>query len=213
MNRIIIACGTLHRELSEVMELCGCTDPVIWLTAGAHNVPQKRQEEIRKALEKCGDYDTVLLAMSFCGNALVGMESGEHTLVLPRFDDCLYLLRGGRSRPLDTYYLSEGWLRGRENLLTEYETAQKKYGGSRADRIFSGMLRNYRHMVWLGTLSSLPDRVQQFASRFSLELSTETPNLALMVKLLQGRWDSDFLILPPQSKIKLEMRNGGISDA
>jgi hypothetical protein len=207
MSRIIIACGTLRRELQESMEKNDCHDPVIWLKAGAHNVPKARLSEIKSALEKCEGYDTVLLCMTFCGNSLMGLNSGAHRLVIPRFDDCLTLLLGGGRRRVDTYYLNEGWLSGNENLLTEYATAMEKYGQPRADRIFSAMLKNYRRMVWLGH-SPAPDSVMDFSAHFSLELSEEKPDISLFDKLLNGDWDEQILVLPPHSEIILEMRKG-----
>ena len=187
MSRVIIACATLRQELLEAMDACHCSDPILWLRAGAHNVPKARLAEIREALNQCDGIDTVLLCMTFCGNSLVGLNSGKHTLVLPQFDDCLSLLLGGRKRPADTYYLNDGWLAGKENLLNEYDGAAEKYGRTRADRIFSAMLKNYRRMVWISH-SPAPDRVREFAARFSLELSQEKPELTLFHKMLQEEW-------------------------
>lgn len=211
MKRIIIACATLRRELLSAMEANHCTDPILWLRAGAHNSPEKRLKEIHAALEKCDGYDTVLLCMTFCGNSLVGLSSGKHTLVLPRFDDCLSLLLNKCKRPMDTYFLNEGWLLGKENLLSEYDAAIKKYGKNRADRIFGSMLKNYRRMVWLSH-SPAPAHVRDFAIHFSLELFEEKPELSLFHKLIQSDWDDDFLIVPPGSQITLNMRKGGISN-
>ncbi len=213
MNRIIIACATLRNDLRNAMDACGYDLPVIWLAPGAHNVPSKRLEEIRVALEKCDAYDTVLLCMTFCGNSLVGLRSGSHTLVLPRFDDCLSMLLGSAHRPVDTYYVNEGWLRGSENLLNEYDAAIRKYGESRADRIFSAMLRNYRHLVWLSDSHAPPHRVREFADHFGLNLTAEKPDFTLLTKLLRGDWDEDFLVLPPDSEIRLQMREGGAAHA
>lgn len=208
MSRVIIACATLRQELLEAMDACHCSDPILWLRAGAHNVPKARLAEIREALNQCDGFDTVLLCMTFCGNSLVGLNSGAHTLVLPRFDDCLSLLRGGRKRPVDTYYLNEGWLTGNENLLNEYDAAIGKYGKSRADKIFGAMLKNYRRIVWLSH-SPVPDRVRTFAGHFSLELAEEKPDNSLFDKILQENRDEHFLILPPGTEITLEMRKGG----
>jgi hypothetical protein len=208
MNRIIIACGTLRRELLAAMEAVNCTDPIIWLKAGAHNVPKVRLAEIKAAMEQCKGFDTVLLCMTLCGNCLVGLNSGDHKLVLPRFDDCLSLLRGSRKRPADTYYLNEAWLSGSENLLNEYDAATEKYGKNRADRIFNAMLKNYRTMVWLSHFPA-PERLRTFCVHFSLELVEEKPELSLLDQLLLSDWDEHFLILPPDTEITLEMRKGG----
>ena len=68
MARMIIACATLKQELNMLMEKHRCDDPVLWLEAGDHNRPQKRREAIEAALETCSQYDTIVLAMTFCGN-------------------------------------------------------------------------------------------------------------------------------------------------
>ena len=81
MARVILACGTIKRELNMVIDRIGCSDPVIWLEAGDHNQPKKRRRAIEMALEDCCQYDTVILAMSFCGNALVGLNSGNKTVL------------------------------------------------------------------------------------------------------------------------------------
>jgi hypothetical protein len=207
MSRIIIACATLRRELLEAMARNPCDDPIIWLKAGAHNVPKARLGEIQAALDQCHGYDTVLLCMTLCGNSLIGLNSGAHTLVVPRFDDCLSLLLGGGKRAVDAYYLNEGWLSGSENLLREYAAAKEKYGQTRADRIFLAMLKNYRRMVWLSHCPA-PDSVRDFAGHFSLELSEEKPDDTLLDQLLGENWGDQFLVLPAQREITLNMRKG-----
>lgn len=215
MNRIIIACRTLEQELNAAMAACDCRDPVIWLEAGGHNVPRKRRESVDAALRQCAGYDTVILAMSFCGNSLIGLSSGMHRLVLPRFDDCIPLLLGKAKRKTDAYYLNAGWLSGKDNLLAEYNRSADKYGQAHADRIFSAMLRYYGQIVWLGDDLSpaAPDAVKEFAARFGLSIVTEKSNPLLLDKLLSGNWDADFVIIPPETPISLEMRNGGCNYA
>lgn len=215
MNRIIIACATLRRELVDVMEASNCYDPVIWLEAGGHNVPGKRRRQLEAALAQCSGYDTVLLAMTFCGNALLGMSSGNHTLVLPRFDDCIPLLLGKDKGDGGSYYLSSGWLEGKDNLLKEYKRTAEKYGAQRADRIFFSMLRNYCRLVWLADDRSPapPDAVKCFAEHFGLSLISQRKDHALLMKLINGDWDQDFRIVSPGNAITLEMRYGGENHA
>lgn len=210
MNRVIIACRTLEKELLTVMEALSCTDPIIWLEAGAHNIPRKRLESVREALGSCEGYDTVLLAMTFCGNSLAGLESGTHNLVLPCFDDCIPLLLGSGERKQDTYYLTDGWLAGEDNLLKEYERTVQKYGQSRGDRIFSSMLRHYRQIVWLtdSTSPAAPDHVKKFADRFDLMTVCRKTDPVLLYRLIKGDWDDEFVLIPPDSRITLEMRKG-----
>lgn len=205
MSRIIIACSTLKIELLEVMARCCCTDKILWLPAGAHNNAAKRANQIRAALTQCEDYDTVLLCMTFCGDSLMGIHSAGHTLVFPRFADCISLLVGADGRDMESYYLSEGWLSGEENLLNEYDAALRKYGNARADRIFSAMFRNYKNLVWIGS-SPAPDRVQHFAERFGLTLRIQAPDLSVLENMIRGVHDVNLRIVPPETTITREMR-------
>ncbi len=205
MSRIIIACSTLKNELLEAMARCCCTDSVLWLPAGAHNNAAKRANQIQSALGKCKDCDTVLLCMTFCGDSLMGIHSAGHTLVFPQFADCISLLVGADSRDMESYYLSEGWLSGKENILNEYEAALQKYGNARADGIFSAMFRNYKNLVWIGS-SPAPDRVRIFAERFGLTLRMQTPDLSVLENMIRGVHDMNLRIIPPDTTITREMR-------
>lgn len=213
MGRVIIACRTLQRELNQVMNKLSCTDPVIWLEAGGHNVPEKRREEISHVLSQCEENNTVILAMSFCGNCLLGLDSGNHTLLLPCFDDCIGLLLD-EPRRSDTYYLTDGWLNGERNIVAEYHAALEKYGEARTKRIFSAMLRNYRYLAYLdtgcGTDEGL-EKVRSAAKLLGLEFVVVPGTLGRLEALLIGRSDSGILRIQPRTTITLEMRKGGIS--
>ena len=80
------------------MARVGCDYPVLWLESGLHNWPDKLQNRIQELLDQCQSYDTVLLAMSFCGNSVAGLETRDFQLVIPRSDDCITLLLGSLTR-------------------------------------------------------------------------------------------------------------------
>lgn len=215
MGRVIIACRTLQRELNHVMKKLNCSDPVIWLEAGGHNVAEKRREEISHALSQCEEYDTVILAMSFCGSCLLGLNSGNHTLLLPCFDDCisLFLVEPRRS---DTYYLTDGWLDGERNIVAEYHSTLEKYGEARTNRIFSAMLRNYRYLAYLDTGCGTDEGLEKVCSAaklLNLEFVVVPGARDRLEALLTEKSDSEILRIQPRTTITLEMRKGGISHA
>ena len=212
MARMIIACATLKQELNMLMEKHRCDDPVLWLEAGDHNRPQKRREAIEAALETCSQYDTIVLAMTFCGNILTGLNSREHTLLLPCFDDCIGLLLDSPRQP-DTYYLTDGWLTGQQNILAEYEMALAKYGPQKTRKIFSAMFRGYRALAWVDTGCTSPEdknRARDAAAVLGLDFIVVPGTLSRLERLLFGDNAPFVLRIPPHTTISAEMRRGMI---
>ena len=202
MKTAIIACRTLEKELLAAMKNTHCAHDVFWLPAGFHNIPQRRREQIQSALDDCREYDTVLLAMSLCGNAAADLVTPGPQVVLPRCDDCITLLLGSeeqRTHYPATYFLTEGWLAGKDNLWAEYRRTEEKYGTDRARRIFSSMLANYRYLAYVDTgCGNAAREVQHIAGQLGLEYLQIPGTLTWLEALLTGTWDTRFLILPPR---------------
>ena len=201
MHCCIIACRTLEKELLAAMASIGCTYPVVWLEAGAHNVPDKRRAEIQNALDRIHGFDTVLLAMSLCGNIAAGLQTHDFQLVVPRYEDCITLLLGSsqlRNAHPGTYFLTEGWLKGADNIWAEYQHSLEKYGEHRTRRIFSAMLANYKKIAFLDTgCADVSAVIQKIASQLDLEYARIPGRFSNLVDLLRGSWDSRFLVVPP----------------
>lgn len=210
VSRCIIACRTLERELNRIMKKLNCTDPVIWLDGGDHNVPSKRRQVVQDTISQC-NCDTILLAMSFCGGALVGVDSGSHTLLLPCCDDCIGLLLEG-DRQADTYYLTEGWLAGERNIIAEHRISLEKYGQARTDRIFAAMLRCYRYLGYIDTGCGTADGLRQAKEAgelLKLEFRVVSGTTKRLEELLTEKENDTILRIPPYSTITLDMRKGG----
>lgn len=208
MNTVIIACKILEKELLVTMDAVGCRAPVLWLEPGLHNWTDKLHREVQRLLDQCGEYDTVLLAMSLCGNAVVGLKTGDFSFVIPRCEDCITMLLGGdaiRRRWQDTYFLTEGWLESELSLRGEYEKTLKKYGEKRGKQIFSLMLNHYRHLAFVDTGcddAALYDSVSAFAKELDLQPVRIEGTLAYLQALLTGEWTEDrFIVVPPESTV------------
>lgn len=207
MNPVIISCETLRRELEYATHATGCEAPVVWLESGLHNVPQKLNAAIQAHLDGLQGYDTVLLAMSFCGNSVIGLNTRDFQLVLPRTDDCISLLLDGRERPFATLFMTEGWLKGGRHLGQEYEECLAKYGEKRGKRIFDAMLKNYRHIAMLDTgcydTAAAEPQIKAIGEKLGLEYTTVSGSSSWLEELLLGNWSEDrFLILPPHCSLK-----------
>lgn len=217
MKTAILACKTLEAELEKSIDECRSPYPVIWLDAGDHNVPHRRREAIRKALEELDGYDTVIMAMSFCGGALEGIESGDKTLILPCCDDCLTLLLGSsemRKQCADLYLLSEGWMKGKKSILAEFDHCLCTYGKERTRRIFGEMFRHYRGIGLIIQQAEPAPEVQKKAEDFSRQLGLPLIKIPgryeYFRSLLEGPWEDDrFLIVKPGTCIQRKFSGGG----
>jgi len=205
----IIACRTLEKELLSAMSQTGCTYPIRWLEAGQHNRKDARRAEIQAALDDGTDCDTVLLAMSLCGGCVTGLQSRNFQLVLPRCDDCITLLLGSQKRRNDlprTYFLTEGWLSGKDNIEAEYQRTLEKYGPERTRRIFSAMLANYEKLAFVDTgCADASERIGKIADMMGLASARIPGTLSWLEDMLQGNWEPDrFLVLGPNSTLTEE---------
>lgn len=212
---IIVGCQTLQNELERAMEITGCNYEVRWVESGLHNYPQKLNHVLQEILNDCNDASVVLMAMGYCGNSVAGLTSGDFTLILPRVDDCITLLLGSQhnritaSGGMDTYFLTDGWLKGERNILREYEYAIEKYGEKRGNRIFRAMIGHYKTLALLDTGCFSMDHAgresKKIAHTLNLQYKEIPGTLELLKQLLRQEWDEErFLIIPPHGVIQRE---------
>ena len=195
------------------MEETECKYPVLWLESGLHNWPDKLRNRIQELLDQCQSYDTVLLAMSFCGNSVVGLKTHDFRLIIPRSDDCITLLLGSLTRRQEaktTYFLTEGWLKGERNLWKEYQNCLAKYGEKRGKRIFSALLAHYKNLALVDTgcfdRELLEKQVQEIAAILGLEYICLEGTLDHLKQLLTGPWTQGrFVLVAPYSIVTADM--------
>lgn len=210
MNPIIIACETIKNELLTVMAEVGCEYPVLWLESGLHNWPDKLRGRIQELMDGCSGYDTVLLAMSFCGNSVVGLRTHDFQLVIPRCDDCITLLLGSQERRQEasaTYFLTEGWLKGERNIWVEYQSCMERYGKKRGKRIFDALFAHYHYLALVDTgaydAAGAEAEARKIAAGLNLEYRRMDGTLEHLRQLLRENWQPErFLRIPPNSTVR-----------
>jgi len=210
MNPLIIACQTIENELLAAMAAEGGEYPIRWIESGLHNVPKLLNQRLQEELDACGEYDTVLLAMSFCGNSLIGLKTRGVRLVIPRSDDCITLLLGSIERRQEsqyTYFLTEGWLKGERNIWVEYENCLKRYGEKRGKRIFDSLFANYKYIALVDTgaydAKAAEEEARRIGERLGLEYRKMDGTLDHLRLLLREGWTQDkFVLIPPNTEVK-----------
>ncbi len=215
MKTIMIACETIKKEIELAMAKTGELYPVTWIESGLHENPDKLKEHLQEKLDEIDEVDRILLAFGFCGNAVLGLRTGDFELVIPRAEDCISLLLGSNEKRRETidlshtYFLTEGWLENEENIWKEYQYVVKKYGKERADRVFEIMLKNYHHLAAIDTGAFDYDKFYQdileIAETLKLEPVKVNGDLSFLEKLLTGPYpEEQFLILKSGEEVTYE---------
>ncbi len=213
MNSLVIGCRTTENELLAAMEECSCSFPLVWIDARLHNVRAKLKSALQSIVDDSPGFDEILFATGFCGNSIIGLESRDAALVIPRTDDCTSLLLGGcknKTKHLDCYFLTEGWLKGSGNIWNEYTRSVKRYGKEKADHIFSVMFAHYRRIALLDTgcypLEPSLQKAKTIADAFSLSCEVLPAGISYLKELLSGaRSPERFLRVPPRAAVTQDM--------
>jgi hypothetical protein len=212
-NSHIVACGTLAPEIKLVMERRGLDLPLTLVDSGKHVWPDKLRDCIQESLDSVPEGKTALLVFGFCGNSVVGIQSGSHTLVMPRVADCIPLFLGSRKIREDygnyTYFFTRGYLELELNILRDYERILKKYGEKRSLRVMEAMMKHYRNIAVVDTGAFNPEEVKEavapLGKLMDIPVSVVPGNLRIIDALLSGDWGEDeFLVIPEQSEVSME---------
>ena len=207
----IIACATVIEEMLPLMPPDLAYEV---LDFGLHLVPASLKGRLQEAIDAaCPEYDTLILGYGLCSMAVVGLESRNCTIVIPRVDDCIACFLGSREayntehqKEPGTYYLTKGWIEVSDTLLDEYNRSVEKYGQERAERIMRIMLRNYKRLVYIDTGTNnqtyYRDYARNVAEKFNLRFEEIKGSNSLIYRTLFGPWDDDFVVAQPGQTIK-----------
>ena len=213
MKTVVIACDTLYDELMRAHEETNSDSEIIWIEGNLHNFPEKLRNTLQSKLEEINDCDYVLFSFGFCGNSIAGLKAGNHTLVIPRAEDCIALLYGGNfgdgheKRLANAFYLTNGWLGHDPNIWTEYENSVEQYGEDTAKIVMQSMYAHYDRITVLDTgafeLEPVQEIAEKAANAFALECDCAKGRLDGLKALLTGPWDdtSLFVCVPPGGEI------------
>ncbi len=179
------------------------------LDFGLHMAPARLKQSLQSAIDAASsDYDTLILGYGLCSMAVIGLRARNCTLVIPRVDDCIAMLLGsGKAyreelqKAPGTYFLTRGWIEVNDTILDEYQRSAVKYGEERARRIMEKMLANYTRLVYINSGEENPETyrayAQMVARQFNLQFEQVAGSRNLIMKMLWGPWDSDFLVTSP----------------
>lgn len=203
----------------------GAAIPVTFMEYGFHRTPQLMTPALQEELDRLAEPSVVVVGYGLCGNGLAGLKARQHTLVVPRADDCIALLLGSYQRYLEefmaepgSYYLTKGWLESGSHPLKEYRELLEKYDPETADWIMDEQYKNYKRIVLVAPnqveMEAYRPQAQEVAEfcaarwgfRYEERLGSDefVKRLLVVAQQLAGA-SEDFLIIPPGGEIKQEM--------
>ncbi|MHB8276181.1 MAG: DUF1638 domain-containing protein [Candidatus Humimicrobiaceae bacterium] len=189
MKNIAIVCDVMKNEFTRYKDEEENNLDCIFLEQHLHNTPDIMNKKLQEAIDSVGDsYDKILLGYGLCSNGVVGLQSGEHEILIPEVDDCISLFLGSKERYLEefkkdpaTYYLCRGWIeyggdpyRGylvwtdQENKIPARWLGYKKVYGHKYDEntakfLFIEMMKNYNQVTLIDN-NDLEDVHRKYAS-------------------------------------------------
>jgi len=227
---VIIACQVLQDVLTHLLPQDLAQD-VVFMDYGLHRVPGKMTVALQETVDAIEEPSLVVLGYGLCGNGLRGIRAGQHTLLVPRTDDCIALLLGSYQSYIrefqavpGTYYLSKGWLESGSHPLKEYEEYVPKYGSEEAMWLMDQQYQHYERLVLvahnqadLEAYRSQAQEIARFCERWGMRyeeilgsdryvrrLVGLVLNLAAGTATIMDTANGDFLIVPPGGKIHQE---------
>lgn len=213
MKNIIIACQTIKDELNLAIKETQCKYPVIWIDSSYHLHPGRLRLKLQEEINNLRNFDNILLAYGFCGNAIVGLKASEANLIFPRTDDCISMVLSkddgyGFRQTKSAYFLTRGWIESPGGIMVDYSNALKRYGEEKTERMFRLMLKQYNKLVVIDTgaynVVDYIKEAQELARISDLDLVVEKGSIGLLKKLLTGPYDDRFCIIKKGQEVNLD---------
>lgn len=209
----IIACATVMEELRR-MEVA--EEYLVELDFGLHIRPESLKAALQQRIDDIGGNCDVILGYGLCSNAVVGLRSSDHRIIVPRVDDCISLFLGSRREYLrrlaeepGTYFLTKGWIEAADIPYYEYLRLVERYGEEKAMRVVKAMLANYRRMVLINTgnyrLEECRETARKMAETLGLNYEEIPGSNRMLRMMLDGDWNSEFVVVEPGGEVELSM--------
>jgi hypothetical protein len=219
---VVLACQVLQDLLTRLLPE-GVAHEITYMDYGLHRVPSNMTGTLQEAIDSVQTPSLVVLGYGLCGNGLRGLRAGQHTLLVPRVDDCIALLLGSYRTYIrefeavpGTYYLSKGWLESGSHPLKEYREYVPKYGAKEAIWIMDQQYQHYERLVLvahdqadLEAYRPQAQEVARFCERWGMRYEERLGSDQYVRRLVQvaadlDSADGDFLVIPPGGEIRQE---------
>ena len=221
---VVIACQVFQNLIEKFLPE-DLAKQITFKDYGLHSVPSKLTWAVQEEIDQIKEPSLIMLGYGLCGNGLKGIKAGEHTLLIPRTDDCIAILLGSYKKYIQefdatpgTYYLTKGWLESGSNPLQEYEEYVEKYGEEDATWIMDQQYQHYERVAFVAhnqedlekyrpQAKEVAEYCKRWDMRYEEILGSDiyVKRLIEMASSSEVEADSDFLVIPPGGEVTQEM--------
>lgn len=219
---LIIACQVMQSMLEGLLppELAR---NATYMDYGLHRFPSKMTWTLQDAIDSVEEPALIVLGYGLCGNGLNGIKARQHTLLVPRTDDCIAILLGSRrdyhrefNAVPGTYYLSKGWLESGSHPLKEYQEYVEKYGPEDAAWVMDQQYQHYERLVLvahseeeLQKYRPMAQEVARYCQQWDMRYEEILGSDAYVRRLVEvatalEKSGDDFVVIPPGGEIRQE---------
>ena len=219
---VVVACRVMRSPLVQLLPKA-LAEKILFMDYGLHRSPDLMRRRLQEVIEGISPPSRVLLGYGLCGNGLLDLHAGKHTLIVPKVDDCIAILLGSRRayrQQFDTepgtYYLSAGWLEAGSHPLGEYQAYLETYGKAETEWIMDAQYRHYRRLVFVAYSHEELERyrpramaVARYCQRWDMryeEIFESDRYFRRMAAIIDHpqKQDNGFVVIPPGSRIRWE---------
>ncbi|MBM3145034.1 MAG: DUF1638 domain-containing protein [Chloroflexi bacterium] len=220
---VVIACQVFQSLLEELIP-AGVAERFTFLDYGLHRVPEKLTWALQDTIDEIAQPSLIMLGYGLCGNGLRGVKARQHTVIVPRTDDCIAILLGSYQKYIQefeatpgSYYLTKGWLESGSNPLQEYQKYREKYGDDDATWIMDQQYQHYKRLVLVAhTMEDLEkyrpraQEVAEYCQRWGMRYEEILGSDGYIRRLIEAAAaldtaDGEFVVIPPGGEIEQEM--------
>lgn len=205
MNAVILACSSMARQVAAAQRKMGTDYPVRCVDRRYHAEPKEMRLKLIEALGGlAGEFDTVLVAMGFCGGSWESVRAPLR-VVAPRADDCITILLNTDGAPHENLkepghiYIRDTDA-GRYSLEGLRESVCERYGREQGLALFDKWFASYTHadIIDTGTYDSRAEdflaQARRGAEIARCELRHVPGGSVVLEKLVSGDWDDLFVV-------------------
>ncbi|MEG1500675.1 MAG: DUF1638 domain-containing protein [Clostridiales bacterium] len=217
MTKVIVGCEMIKPEIEAAVAKTGREYEIIYIDAGLHTRPKLLREELEKVLCQLKKdqpaVDTVLLAMALCGNAVIEFTAPMR-LVVPKMDDCLTMFLHTNDeahlnlKKTGEYYTTKGWLTVKNYIKEEHDFTIEKYGEKKGKKLLERIYLDYHALTMIENGTFDPEEIKELAEETASYIGCPLKRVAgsnlVLEKLIDGRWDEQFLIAEAGEMLTLE---------
>ncbi len=228
----LIACEIMYREFCFCAAQSRNVVDATFLPKGLHDMGEsKMSAQLQAAVDDVDPtrYQAIMLGYGLCNNGTRNLRASV-PIIIPRAHDCITLLLGSKEKYLEyfqqhpgTYYKSPGWVeRNRDpngnpdSIMSQlqinrtYEEYAAKFGEENARYLMETLgdwMKHYTRLAYIdtrvGSFDEYKRQTEDEAREKGWEYEEIQGSTALLMRLLDGPWDSDdFLVVPPGQTIR-----------